>query len=86
MTNQNQKKQNKRKNGFNPITAAVTGAAVVAGVAAVAGAAVVLKDEKNREKAKQMLTDVKNEIEEKISEKQSLNHAAKNAKIGTHTK
>lgn len=57
MTDQNQKKQDMGKSGFNPVVAAVTGAVVGAGVA-IAGA-VALKDKKNREKVKEVLTEVK---------------------------
>jgi hypothetical protein len=51
---------NKKKNmgGINTVAAAVTGA-IVGGVA-VAGA-MVLKDEKNREKIKKTVNDVKNQ-------------------------
>lgn len=84
MRDSNQKKQDKRKGGLNPVVVAVTGAVVGVGVA-VAGA-VALKDKKNREKVKQAVTNVKNqatgyvedmqnqaqnkgsEIEEKIAE------------------
>ncbi len=59
MTNQNQKKQDERKSGFNPVAAAITGAVVGAGVA-VAGA-VALNDKKNREKVKKVLNNVKNQ-------------------------
>lgn len=55
MTNSNQNK----KGGVNPVFAAVTGAVVGAG-AAVAGA-FVLKDKKNRDKVKKVLTNVKDQ-------------------------
>ena len=58
MTNQNQKKQDKRKGSVNSVVAGVTGAVIGAGIA-VAGAAVVLNDKKNREKVKKVLTNVK---------------------------
>lgn len=57
MTDSKQKKQNEKKDGFNPVVAAVTGAVVGAGVA-IAGA-VALRDEKNREKVKDVLTSAK---------------------------
>ncbi len=59
MTNPKQIKQDEGKSGFNPVAAAITGAVVGAGVA-IAGA-VALKDKKNRESVKQMLTDVKDQ-------------------------
>jgi hypothetical protein len=48
-----------KKRGISPVAAAVTGAVVGAGLA-VAGA-MVLKDEKNRKKAKKVLSDVKDQ-------------------------
>lgn len=59
MTNHNQKIQNDQKNGLDQIAAAVTGAIVGAGVA-FAGV-IALKDEKNRNKVKNALIDVKNQ-------------------------
>lgn len=59
MINQNQKKQDKEKGGVNPVVAAVTGAVVGAGVA-IAGA-IALKDEKNRQKVKDVLTNAKDQ-------------------------
>ena len=53
----NKKTQNKEKVGVNPIVAGVTGAVI----GAVAGAAVVLNDEKNREKVKDVLMNVKDQ-------------------------
>lgn len=67
MTNHNKKKQDKRKSGFNPVVAAVTGAVVGVGVA-VAGA-VALKDKKTREKVKQALTNVKNQATDYMEDK-----------------
>ena len=58
MTDHNQKK-GAGKGGVNPVVAAVTGAVVGAGVA-IAGA-VALKDEKNRKKVKEVLTNVKDQ-------------------------
>jgi hypothetical protein len=54
MTNSKQKKQ-----GTNAVFAAVTGVVVGAGVA-VAGA-IAMKDKKNRDKVKNVLTNVKNQ-------------------------
>ena len=47
-----------KRNGINPMVAAVAGAVVGAGVA-VAGT-LILKDKKNQEKVKKVLKDVKN--------------------------
>ena len=54
----NKKTQNREKDGVNPIVAGVTGAVI----GAVAGAAVVLNDKKNREKVKEVLSNVKNQV------------------------
>lgn len=69
MTDSNQKKQDERKGGLNPVVVAVTGAVVGVGVA-VAGA-VALKDKKNREKVKQALTSVKNQATGYMEDMQS---------------
>lgn len=55
----NQKDQVKRKSGFNPVAAAVTGAIVGAGIA-IAGT-VALENKNNREKIKQVFSDVKDQ-------------------------
>ncbi len=68
MTDQNQKKQDKRKGNINPVAVAITGAVIGAGVA-VAGA-VILKDKKNREKVKQAFTNVKDQAVEYIEDMQ----------------
>jgi hypothetical protein len=54
-----QKKQDNEKGGINPVAAAVTGAVIGAGVVAAGAVAIALKDEKNRKKVKQTLTNVK---------------------------
>ena len=54
-----QKKQDNEKSGINPVAAAVTGAVIGAGVIAAGAVAIALKDEKNRKKVKQTLTNVK---------------------------
>lgn len=59
MTHKNKKKQDERQKGFNQAAAVVAGAVVGAGVA-VAGM-VALKDEKNRKKVKEALTNVKDQ-------------------------
>lgn len=59
MTDQNYKKQDKGNGGVNPVIAAVTGAIVGAGVAAAVAGTVALKDEKNRERVKEILTNAK---------------------------
>lgn len=48
--------QNKHDDGISPAIAAVTGAVIGAGVAV---AAVAMQDEKNREKVKEVLSNVK---------------------------
>ena len=58
MTN---KKHNKGKGDVSPVFAGVTGAIVGAGVAVAAVGAIALKDEKNREKVIEALTNVKNQ-------------------------
>ena len=90
MTNHSQKTQNEQKNGLDQITAAVTGAIVGAGVA-VAGV-IALKDEKNRNKVKQALIDVKgqaidyienirNQAQDKKAEVKKIAKVVKNAKM-----
>ncbi|MDP2649518.1 MAG: hypothetical protein Q8P10_01605 [bacterium] len=59
MVHKNKKKQDERQKGFNQAAAVVAGAVVGAGVA-VAGM-VALKDEKNRKKVKEALTNVKDQ-------------------------
>lgn len=54
-----QKKQDEEKNGINPVVAVITGAVIGAGVA-VAGS-VALKEEKNRDKVREMLSSAKNQ-------------------------
>lgn len=54
------KKQNNDEKSVNPIIAGVTGAVIGAGIA-IAGA-VILKDEKNRDKAKKVINNVKEEV------------------------
>jgi outer membrane murein-binding lipoprotein Lpp len=55
----NQKKQNEHKGGMGSMVAAMTGAVVGAGIA-IAGA-VALKDEKNVQKIKEIMTNVKDQ-------------------------
>ena len=57
MNTHNKQNEDTTKNGVNPVVVAVTGAIVGAGVA-VAGA-IALKDKKNREKVKEILSNVK---------------------------
>lgn len=68
MTNTNLKKQEEKQSGLNPVAVAVTGAVVGAGIA-IAGV-VALKDEKNREKVKEALTNVKDRAENYIEDVQ----------------
>ena len=55
----NQNKQNDDKGGINPVVAVITGAVIGAGVA-VAGS-VALKNEKNRNKVKDVINSAKNQ-------------------------
>jgi len=63
MTNQKQNKQSEKKGNVSPVVAAVAGAVVGAGIA-VAG--VVLSEEKNRNKIKDVSTKVKNDVVKNI--------------------
>ena len=56
----NQKKHNEHREGMGSMVAAMTGAAVGAGIA-IAGA-VALKDEKNMDKIKEIMTNVKDQV------------------------
>lgn len=76
MTDQKQKKHNVGNVGLNPMVAAVAGAVVGAGVTV---AAVVLKDEKNREKIKEVLTNVKEDTTDYIDDVKSRVHDMKGA-------
>lgn len=60
MADQSQQKKVKVTAGVNPVIAAVTGVVVGASVA-IAGA-VALNDEKNRQKVKKILVDVKDQV------------------------
>lgn len=64
---ENKQKREINKGGVNPVVAAVTGAIVGAGV--VAGA-VVLSDQKNRDKIKEVVTNAKEQATEKFQEVQ----------------
>lgn len=59
---------NKKQNGISPIVAAATGVVVGVGIA-VAGA-IVLNDEKNREKVKEVLTNTKDKTVRYIEDMQ----------------
>ncbi|HSA83647.1 MAG TPA: hypothetical protein VLF20_02055 [Patescibacteria group bacterium] len=61
-------KQDEKKGGINPVVAAVTGAIVGAGVV-VAGAN-ALKNDKNRKKVKEVLSNVKDQAIEYIEDMQ----------------
>ena len=91
MTVSNQKKQEERNSGFKTAVAAVTGAIVGAGMA-VAGA-IVLKDKKNQEKVKQVLTNVKDKamgymekMENEEKEKKVVKKVKKIVKLAKDTK
>lgn len=68
MAGTNQKKQGERKSGLNLVVAAVTGTVVGAGVA-VAGT-VALKNEKNRERVKKVLTNIKKQATDYVGNMQ----------------
>jgi len=61
MTNQEQKKQIKKKSGINPVAAAVTGLIVGAG-ATIAGA-IALNDKNNRKKITTAVTDTNDRVQ-----------------------
>jgi len=73
-------KQNENKS-INPIVAAVTGAVVGAGLA-IAGT-VALKDEKNIEKVKKMMTNVKDQA---VEFKKNVQEQAQDKKIEVEKK
>jgi hypothetical protein len=77
MTSPNNKVQPNQ--GVNPIVAAVTGA-VVAG--AVVAGAMIMSDKTNQDKVKQVVADVKSDVNDKkamvIDKAQKLNVIAKN--------
>ena len=74
ITSHNQKQQDQKKGGFNPVVAAVTGAVVGATAAGVAGAAVLVNDDSRKQvekvidKAKDNVSELKAVVEEKITE------------------
>lgn len=70
MMNKNQKLQDEKKSGINPVVVAVTGAVVGAGVS-VAGA-MALKNGQNRNKIKEVLTNVRNQAIDYIEDMQRL--------------
>lgn len=71
MANNKKNQQDQEKGGVNPVVAAVTGAVVGAGVA------VALKDKKNREKVKEVLTNVKNQAIGYMEDMQQQSQAKK---------
>lgn len=77
--NHNQKKQDAKKGGLNPIVAAVTG--VIVGASIVTA----LRDKKNREKVKQTLTNVRDQavgyiekIQKEVKKKKKVINSTKN--------
>ena len=56
---ENQQKQTVKKEEINPMVAAMTGAVVGAGVVVAMAGAVVLQDQKNRKKVKEVLVNAK---------------------------
>jgi len=65
-----QKKQNKDKDGVNPVVAGVTGAVIGVGIAAAGVAAVMLNDKKGRDKVKKVLSNVKDQALDYIEDMQ----------------
>lgn len=59
MTNSNRVLKNKENEGVNPIVAAITGAIIGATVGVIG--ALALKNEKNRGKVREILTNIKNQ-------------------------
>lgn len=74
MTNQNKNKIQK-KDGVNPVVAAAAGVIVGAGV--VAAGVVALNDEKNREKVKEVLANVKEQAKGYIEDIKKKEQAEK---------
>lgn len=70
MKDQNHKKQNNEKDDINPVAVAAIGVAIGAGVAIAAAGAVALKDKKNRQKVKEMLTNVKDQVVDYVEDVQ----------------
>lgn len=68
MTKEIQKKE--KRQGINPVFAAVTGALIGASVA-ITGA-LTFKDKKNRDKAKKVLIDVKNKSQDFLKKAEDL--------------
>lgn len=74
MTDPNQKQQDQKKGGLNPVVAAVAGAVVGAAAVGVAGAAVLANDDSRKkvekviDKTKDNISDMKTGVEEKITE------------------
>ncbi len=75
MIDANQKIQEEKKSGFNPVAAAAVAGAIV-GAGVVAAGAVVLSDEKNRDKIKDTASNIKDkaigykeDVEAKVQEK-----------------
>jgi enamine deaminase RidA (YjgF/YER057c/UK114 family) len=89
MKDTDQKNRVDGKGSMNPIIAAVSGAIVGAG--AVVAGVVALNDEKNREKAKHVLHDVKDHSVEAFNNvkkdvKDAFHHVEKDVKKTVHAK
>jgi shikimate 5-dehydrogenase len=91
----NKRKQEKEKKDASAVVAGVTGAAIGIGIAVAGAAAVVLNDKKNRQKIKEVLTQVKDQavnymedVQSRVQDKKSEVGEGISAadKIVTHTK
>ncbi len=73
------KKQTEVHGGMSPVVMAVTGAVIGAGIAVAGVGAVALKDEKNRQKVKDVLDTAKDHAVDYIEDVQKQVHDKKTA-------
>ena len=71
------KKQTEVHGGMSPVVMAVTGAVIGAGIAVAGVGAVALKDEKNRQKVKEVLDTAKDHAVDYIEDVQKQVHDKK---------
>lgn len=82
MKDQNNKKEDDRVAGLNPVVATVVGAVVGTGIA-IAG--VVLSDKKNRDNIQKTVNNIKDQVEEKVTkDKEKIKLIVDTAKISLH--
>lgn len=72
-----QNKHAKESGGISPVVMAVTGAVIGAGIAVAGVGAVALKDEKNRQKVKEVLDSAKDQAVDYIEDVQKQVHDKK---------